>query len=218
MLFEGLVFDGLIVIVGTILAFNGYKRGLVASWRGPIAIIAATIAVKYVYVDFATWIMSRLGINPEAAVLIGYLMLWFSLEIILEIVLAMTFKQEAQKAPVMLDRLGGAGYGLLKTAVIIILPIMAVSADIKIPAPPPDKIRQNIEVFGSRDETYLVSGFRNIARALLPIIGGFVVSEKEPSFKPRYKKDRSEKADAPGEDQTEGENDIDRQELEDLLE
>src|SRR5262245_18209236 len=134
-----MLWDGLFLIAATILAFNGWKRGLIASWRGPIAMILATLAVQPFYVDFATWIVSRLRVSPETAVLMAYLMLWLSIESVHEIVLAMVIRGGVQTRPIFFDRVGGVAYGLFKALVIITLPLMAVSAELKIPPPPPDR-------------------------------------------------------------------------------
>lgn len=183
-----MLWDGLFLFAATILAVNGWRRGIIGSWRGPIAMILATLAVQPFYIDFSTWIVSRLRVSPETAVLAGYMMLWFSVEAVLEIVLAMVIRGGVQTRPIFFDRAGGVVYGLFKAAVIILLPLMAISAPLKIPAPPPDRSGLVLPANTGVENAYLVPGFKSVAAALLPLVGEFVVSTKEPSFKPVYEK------------------------------
>ena len=192
-----MLWDGLFLIVATVLAFNGWKRGLIASWRGPIAMVLATLAVQPFYVDFATWIVSRLRVTPETAVLMAYLMLWFSIEAVLEIGVAMVIRGGVQTRPMLLDRLGGVIYGLFKTTVIITLPLMAVSAELKIPPPPADRSGLVLPSYSGIENSYLVPGFKAVAKELLPIAGQYVVSNKEPSFKPVYEAPKQVETGAP---------------------
>lgn len=207
-----MLWDGLFLIVATVLAVNGWKRGLIASWRGPIAMVLATLAVQPFYVDFATWIVSRLRTSPETAVLMAYLMLWFSIESVLEIVLAMAIRGGVQTRPIFFDRAGGVIYGLFKSAVIITLPLMAVSAELKVPPPPPDLSGLVLPSSSSIENSILVPGFKAVAQALLPLAGQFVVSDKEPSFKPVYP--RPVETEAPTSEESKGGM---RREIEDML-
>ncbi len=208
-----MLWDGLFLIAATILAVNGWNRGIIASWRGPIAMILATLAVQPFYVDFATWIVSRLRVSPETAVLAAYLMLWFSIDSILEIVLAMVIRGGVQTRPMFFDRAGGVIYGLFKATVIIILPLMAVSMPLKIPPPPPDRSGLALPSYSGVENAYLVPGFKAVATALLPVVGQFAVSTKEPSFKPVYDKPKVIEGEAPPEE-TKG---AMRKEIEDIL-
>src|SRR5262249_45399966 len=106
-----MLWDGLFVVMAVVLAINGYNRGLFASWRGPIAMIVTTFIVQQVYVDFAAWVTSRLRISPENAVIVGYLMLWFSIESLLEIVLNALIKGGPQRRPGTFNRILGIFYG-----------------------------------------------------------------------------------------------------------
>lgn len=206
-----MLWDGLVLIVATVLAVNGWNRGLVASWRGPIAMIAATLAVQPFYVDFSTWIVTRLRVSPETAVVAGYLMLWFSIEAILEIVLAMLIRGGVQQRPIFFDRLGGVFYGLAKTAVIVVLPLVAISVELKIPPPPPDRSGLVLPGYTGIENSYLVPGFRSVAEALVPLVGRFVASDKPPSFQPVYETPRKP---APEEESRAGQM---RREIEQLL-
>jgi len=179
-------FDGLFGLAAIVLAVNGWHRGLLRSWRGPIAMVLATLIVQHFYIDFSTWIVSRLLISPEAGVMIGYLILWFSLESILEIVLAMVIKDGVKKRPTFFDRMGGAVYGLVKALIIILLPLMAISVDLKIPSPPPDKSGLQFSALETSGQAILVPGFKKVAVSLVPLIGKYVVSQNAPSFTPVF--------------------------------
>jgi uncharacterized membrane protein required for colicin V production len=181
-----MLFDGLLLLTALILAVNGWHRGLIRSWRGPIAMIIATIVVQQFYVDFATWIVSRLKVSPETAVVLGYLISWFSLEAVLEILLSMFIKDAIKSQPVFFDRLGGVAYGLFKAVVIATLPLMAICAEIKVPEPPPDKSGLKIPGLDAAHQAVFMPGFKKLAESLLPALGNYVVSDKEPSFTPVF--------------------------------
>ena len=181
-----MLWDGVFVIMCVVLAINGYKRGLVASWRGPIAMVLATFIVQFIYIDFSAWVTMRLRITPESAVIVGYLMLWFSIEAILEILLMALIKVGPRTRPGTFNRIFGIFYGLAKALIITVLPLMAAQVEINIPEPPPDKSGLVVPEFAGLQGAYLMPGFKSVARALLPTVGQFVVSSKTPSFKPDY--------------------------------
>lgn len=208
-----MLWDALIITVATVLAVNGWHRGLIASWRGPIAIVLATLAVKPLYVDFSTWLVSRTHVSPETAVLAGYLILWFSIEAVLEIGLEMLIRIRAQMQPRFLDRLAGALYGVVKAVTIAILPLMAVSVDLKIPAPPPGSSMLMLPGFATGESSYLLPGLKALAVALLEPGGCFVVSTQEPSFKPVFEKPKT----AEPKNESASGKDSERQEIEKLL-
>jgi len=209
-----MLWDVVFLVVASVLAANGWKRGLKASWRGPIAMIMATAIVQQLYIDFSTWIMSRLLISPVTAVIAGYLMLWFCIEALLEILLSMIVRAGVQIRPVFLDKVGGAIYGLVKAIVIVILPLTAVSVDLKIPPPPADQTGLVLPDFASAEGSYLIGGFRSVASALVPVIGSCVVSNRAPSFTPVYPAARPKAEVTDSEDQAQARW---RKDLEDLL-
>lgn len=181
-----MLWDGLFLVVAVVLAVNGWNRGVVASWRGPVAMVAATILVQHFYVDFAAWVTMRLRVSPETAVILGYLMLWFSAEAVLEIVAAMVLRFGPKQRPVFFNRVLGGFYGLAKATVIAVFPLMAASVDNQIPPPPADKSGLVLPQFAGSEGSYLLPGFRKLGTSLLPSIGPYVVSTKPPAFKPNY--------------------------------
>jgi uncharacterized membrane protein required for colicin V production len=210
-----MLWDGLILLAAVILAVNGWNRGLLRSWRGPIAMVAATLIVQHFYIDFSTWVMMRLRISPESAVLFGYLMLWFSCEALIEIALAMLIRGGVAKQPLFFDRVGGVFYGLAKAAVIVTLPLMATSIALKIPPPPADKSGLKLPDESVAKSSYLAPGFTAIANAVRPIAGQWVISDTAPSFTPTYvdpTKKEAEKASDNSVKQV-----VDKKEIENLL-
>jgi uncharacterized membrane protein required for colicin V production len=212
-----MIWDGMILLVAIFLAINGWNRGLMRSWRGPIAMVIATIVVQHFYIDFSTWIMARLRISPETAVIFGYLLLWFSLEAVIEITLAMLIRGGVAKQPLFFDRVGGVFYGLAKAAIIIVLPLMATSVDLKIPPPPPDKSGLKLPDETAAKGSYLVPGFTKVAEALMPLGGKWVVSENPPSWTPTYKDPETEKEQAQSDSGENVKPVVDKKELENLL-
>jgi uncharacterized membrane protein required for colicin V production len=211
-----MLWDGLILLAAAVLAVNGWNRGLLRSWRGPIAMVIATLVVQHYYIDFSTWIMSRLRISPESAVLLGYILLWFSLEAIIEIALAMLIRGGVAKQPLFFDRVGGVFYGLAKAAVIVVLPLMATSLDLKIPPPPADKSGLKMPDEPATKGSYLVPGFTQVAAALMPLAGQYVVSDTAPSFTPVYKEpDKQQNAEAGSTEPVKPV--VDKKEIEELL-
>ncbi|GEM_PF-2199763 len=181
-----MLWDGLFLVVLVVLAVNGWNRGLVASWRGPLAIVGATAIVQHLYVDFAAWVAMRLRVGPAAATTAAYLMLWFSTEAVLEIVLALVLRWNPKRRPIFADRLGGAFYGLAKAAVIAIFPLMAASVDNHIPPPPQDRSGLVLPSLAGAESSILMPGFSRVALSLLPGPGRYIVSTSPPSFTPSY--------------------------------
>src|SRR5688572_32277832 len=121
-----MVWDGFVFLVAVTLAFAGWNVGIINSWRGPIAVVAATIATQQFYVDFATWIVQQLRVDPPMAIGLGYVLLWVLLEIVIEILLNIIIPLNTKKRPQLFERIAGAALGLAKAAIIVILPLMAL--------------------------------------------------------------------------------------------
>jgi len=181
-----MVWDGLTVLIILSLAIAGWNVGIVNSWRGPFAVIIATLATQQFYVDFATWILQQLRVTPEQAIAIGYLLLWIGLEIIFELLLNVILPFNKKNRPLVYERLLGAGLGILKGLVIILFPLIALMGPIKIPSAPADKSALINPMDSGIDKALLLPMYTNMARGLVPIFGGMVVSGKEPSFKPNF--------------------------------
>jgi hypothetical protein len=181
-----MLWDGLIVALIITLAIAGWNVGIVNSWRGPIALLIATIATQMFYVDFCTWIVQQLRVPPAQAIGIGYLLLWGAIDITLELLMAMLLPFGSKNKPTFFFRAAGAGFGLFRAFVVILLPMIALQGPIKIPTAPPDKAALVNPMDSGIDKSGLIPVFTNIAKGLYPATKGLVVSEKEPSFKPNF--------------------------------
>ena len=148
--------------------------------------VLAALCVQHFYIDFATWITSHLHTSPTDSVACGYIMLFFCLEALFELLLNLINRQGREKPPVTIDQVGGALYGLLKASIIVILPIMALSVEIKIPSPPKDQKGLVLPFEDGTKQSFLIPLYGNVAHALIPIIGNYVVSYEPPSFKPDF--------------------------------
>lgn len=181
MLWDGLIL-GLIVTLGV----AGWNVGIINSWRGPVAILIATIATHQFYVDFSTWIVQQLRLPPVQAVAMGYLLLWLAIDIVLEILMSVLIPLGTKNRPVFFGRVAGAAFGVVRAVIIILLPMIAVQGPINIPAPPADKVPLVNPMQSGIDKSVAIAFFNNVAKGLYPAAAPLVVSTKEPSFKPNF--------------------------------
>lgn len=181
-----MLWDGLIVVLIVILALAGWNVGIINSWRGPVAILIATIATQQFYVDFSTWIVQQLRVPPEQGIAMGYVLLWLAIEITVELLMSVLLPWGSKKKPLFFERALGAGFGIFRALVIILLPMIALQGPIKVPAPPPDKAPLVNPMQSGIDKSGLVGVFNNIAKGLYPAARPLVVSDKAPSFKPNF--------------------------------
>ncbi len=181
--------DGLTAVLAIILIFTGWKRGFLASLPGPVCVVAATLITQHIYIDFSQWLSAQLRLDPLPAVAAGYIMCWLSIETALELVIGMFLKGRfIEHTPIVLNQFGGGIWGLAKTVIIIVLPLMAVSVDIKIPDPPKDVSGLIAPEIPPESDSVVMPIMRKVAEGLLPSIGKFVVSTDAPSFEPKYEK------------------------------
>lgn len=181
--------DGLAAILVIALFIAGWKRGFLASLPGPVAIVAATLITQHIYIDFSQWLSAQLRLDPLPAVGAGYLMCWLTIETALELIIGMVLKGRfIEHTPIVINQFAGGLWGIFKAAVIIVLPLMALSVDIKIPEPPKDVSGLIAPEIPTESDSMVMPMMRKAAQALLPSIGNFVVSTKPPSFEPKYEK------------------------------
>jgi uncharacterized membrane protein required for colicin V production len=182
-----MVWDGLILALILTLAVAGWNVGIVNSWRGPLALLIATLATQQFYVDFSTWIIQQLRVTPEQAIAIGYVLLWGAFEILIELLLNVALPFNKKTRPMFFERFSGAGLGIFKALVVILLPLIALtSGPIKVPRAPADKSALINPMDSGIDKSALVAMFTQVARQIGPGFSGIVVSSKEPSFKPNF--------------------------------
>jgi hypothetical protein len=183
-----MIWDGLIILLAITLAIAGWNVGIINSWRGPIAIIIATLATQQLYVDFSTWVVQQLRVQPDMAVAIGYVLLWGAFEITLEILLSVLVPLGSKKRPMMFERIAGAFMGLVKAAIVVLLPVMCLQVVDQngIPKPPPQKNQMTNLIDSGADKSTFIKIFGGIAHGMLPTLGPVVVSKKTPSFQPNF--------------------------------
>lgn len=178
--------DIFIIFISAGLGFAGWNIGLINSWRGPLAIVIATVVTKMFYVDFATWIVQQALLQPLTAIILAYLMLWLVVEIMSEVVLNVALQWNVKERPVLMDRIGGVLLWLFKGVLIITLPAMASQVTINVPSPPKDKSGLELPCEARMEDSHLVDFFKAIARSLKPTLAPLVTSEAMPSFKPNF--------------------------------
>jgi uncharacterized membrane protein required for colicin V production len=179
--------DGLIVFVGICFVLLGWNKGIMREWTGFIALIITTLVTKLVYIDFSAWLVSRLWISPTAAVLIGYVVLWFFIDALVELLMALLIAGPKEHQPNLLDRLGGLGYGLIKTLIVVLLPIMAVNTPIKIPPAPPDRSGLALpNLTEDSSSSILLPKFTVLANNLSSKFGQYLISDQAPRFKVEF--------------------------------
>ena len=151
--------------------------------------IIATFVTQMFYVDFGTWIVQQTLIAAHFAAFAAYLMMWLVIEISVEIAMGLVLTWNRKERPMALDRCGGVAVAIARWGLICTLPLMAMlSPNCKIPEPPPKSDGLVNEMKLGFNESHILGFWGNIAKGLLPGLGGVVVSSKEPSFKPNFDK------------------------------
>ena len=178
-----MLWDVLMSIAALGLGIAGWNVGLINSWRGPIAMILATVVTHIFYVDFGTWMVQQLLIKPDYAALFAYLMMWLVVEIVGEIILGMVFTWTKKERPVILDRVGGVAFALIKWACICLFPVVAFVSPSKIPQPPPSAEAVINPFKLGLDDSHLIQVFKDADKGM-PFLKVIIVSDKAPSFKP----------------------------------
>ncbi len=181
-----MLWDVLIALTAIGLALAGWNVGLINSWRGPIAMILATILSQMFYIDFSTWIVQQLMIKPTYATLFGYLMLWLLIEIISEIVMSLFLTWNRKERPRVYDRIGGAVFGLIKWFCIFLFPLIAMQSPNKIPEPPPttDNLVNPLKL--QIDDSAAIRFFAQLGQGGMSFLSPIVVNKNPPSFKPNF--------------------------------
>lgn len=183
-----MLWDVLIVFAALGLSIAGWNVGLINSWRGPFALILATVVTQMFYVDFATWIVQQLSVKPEYAVLFAYLMMWLVIEICTELAMNLFLSWNRKERPRALDRVGGVIFALVKCLCICLFPVVAFISPSKVPAPPAAPSSDTALVNPLKlqvEDSRLIKFFAETGGSL-PFIKSIVVSDKEPGFKPNF--------------------------------
>jgi uncharacterized membrane protein required for colicin V production len=184
-----MVWDGLMVLLVIVLGIAGWNVGIVNSWRGPIAMVIATVVTQRFYVDFATYVVGQLRMSAEYSIVLAYMLLWIAVEVLCEVLLMVLVQINRKEKPLFFERLFGAAFGLIKGVVILLLPAIAVHAPLKVPTAPPDKSALINPVESGIDGSNLIPYVSGVGKGLYPGFGGLIASTKEPSFKPDFNGD-----------------------------
>ncbi|MBX9689803.1 MAG: CvpA family protein [Candidatus Obscuribacterales bacterium] len=184
-----MVWDGLVFVAFLSLCLAGWNVGLVNSWRGPLAMIVATLVTQQFYIDFGTWIAQQTLMKPDWSAFLAYLMMWLVVEIVTEIAMGLVLTWNRKERPQIMDRIGGVVLAMLRWAIICIFPLMAMQApNNKIPEPPAKEEGLINPIKLGFQDSAILSFFTNVGKGLMPSLGQVVVSEKAPSFKPNFDK------------------------------
>lgn len=183
-----MLWDVLIGISAIGLGLAGWNVGLINSWRGPIAMLLATIVTQMFYIDFSTWIVQQLSLKPVYATLFGYLMLWLLVEIIAEIVMNLFLTYNRKERPRVYDRIGGVLFALLKCFCICLFPLIAMNTPNKVPEAPPSKDLLINPLSLQIEDSALIKIFGELGKGPFSFFAPVVVSKSSPSFKPNFDK------------------------------
>jgi hypothetical protein len=190
-----MLWDILFLLVALTLAAAGWTTGIVNSWRGPFAMIFATLITQRFYIDFSTWIVQQLRTQPEAAVALGFTTMWIASEIVIEVLMSV-IPLSSKHRPNIVSRILGAVLGCAKAALIFLLPLMALQVPITIPVPPKEKIPISFLMVSGVNDSMAIVVFRSLAKEYLPTAGKFVVSTAKPSFTPNFVRPEDNEADS----------------------
>lgn len=182
-----MLWDVLIGLSAIGLAMAGWNIGLINSWRGPVAMVVATIATQMFYIDFATWIIQQLQVKPAYAALFAYLMMWLLIEIMLEIAMNLFLTWNRKERPRIYDRFGGVLFALFKWACVCMFPLVAMQYPGKLPEPPPAKDGLINPMSLQIEDSTLIKLFTETGKQM-SFLKPLIVSTKEPSFKPNFEK------------------------------
>lgn len=183
-----MIWDGLVVLALLALCLAGWNVGLINSWRGPIAMIVATIVTQQFYIDFGTWIAQQTMVQPGFAAFLGYAMMWIVVDIVTEITMNLLLTWGNKDSPRLFDRIGGVALAIVRWTIICTFPLMAMISPNKIPEAPKsnDGLINPLKV--GFEESHVLTGLAGFGKSLMPGLGGMIISNKEPSFKPNFEK------------------------------
>jgi uncharacterized membrane protein required for colicin V production len=186
-----MLWDGLILLVILTLGIAGWTVGIINSWRGPFAMVVATLVTQQFYVDFATFLLQQLRMSPQYSIVLAYVLLWGASEMATEVLMMLLLQFNRKVKPLFFERLFGLAFGLIKGCIVVILPAVALQAPIKVPTAPPDKSALINPVDSGADRSMLLPYLDGIGKGLYPTLGNLVASTKEPSFKPDFHGDEN---------------------------
>jgi uncharacterized membrane protein required for colicin V production len=181
-----MIWDGLAVIALLALCLAGWNVGLINSWRGPVAIVVATLVTQQFYIDFSTWICQQTMMTAAFSTFVGYTMMFIAVDIVTEISMSLVLTWGSKDRPQLFNRIGGVALAIVRWVVICTFPLMAMTTPTKIPDPPKhdDGLINPLKV--GFEESTILNNMAGFGKSLMPGMGGMIVSNKEPSFKPNF--------------------------------
>jgi uncharacterized membrane protein required for colicin V production len=186
-----MLWDGLIVLIVFTLGIAGWTVGIINSWRGPFAMLVATLVTQHFYVDFGAFLLQQLRMSPQYSLVLSYILLWGAVEMGTEVLMMIVLQFNRKVKPMFFERLFGLVFGLLKGFVVVLLPAIALQAPVKLPSAPADKSALINPVDSGVDRSMLIPYLDGIGKGLYPTLGNLVASTKEPSFKPDFHGDEN---------------------------
>jgi uncharacterized membrane protein required for colicin V production len=181
-----MLWDALIALTIITLGIAGWNVGLINSWRGPFGIVAATIAARMFYVDFATFIVQQLKLPPQMAIALAFVLIWCVIDSIVEVLMLVILQFNRKTKPMFFERLFGAAFGLFRGFLIVLLPAVALQGPIKVPASAPDKSQLINPMDAGLETSVLLPVLNKTGAAFYPLLGPLVSNSNPPSFKPGY--------------------------------
>jgi len=86
----------------------------------------------------------------------------------------------------VIERLLGAGFGLLKAGIAVALPVIAMQGPNNVPEPPVNTSGLINPIESGTNASTLVPALQAFANNLSPALKALIVSDSQPSFKPDF--------------------------------
>lgn len=181
-----MLWDVLVVLSVLIWAVVGWNIGIINSWRGPLALVVATMGTQKLYIDAATSLVGHLRMDPPMAVAISYTVMWFLFYLFSEIILRVVLPFGSKSRPIIIGRVLGAMWGMVAAGALVLLPTMASIAPIAIPPAAQDKANLTQPIDSGVQNSTLIPQLKHFGQDLYANVGQYVTSTSGPSFKPDY--------------------------------
>ena len=152
------------IIIGLLLLFaaiGGYRKGLISEIISLAALILGiwgAINFSYIVTDF---IRENFGSDYKNLNIISFIITFIFIVIIIHLAGSLVGRLMEIVIPGFLNKLAGATFGVLRTALILIIILIAV-----------DKIDNNLQIISpqKKAESQLYSPVRNLAPSIFPFI------------------------------------------------
>lgn len=180
-----MIWDLVILFMGSGLAIAGWQLGIINSWPAPIAMILSTACTQLLYVHLGAFTLEETRLPGDLAYFISYVMIWIALEMIFEALLLLLLPIKKRFTANIPSRALGMMLGIAKAVTVLVFAAAAGASSITLPTPP-----EGSAIVGWMCETTHGSVFLRSARGVaahMPIaLAQRVVSEESPIFKPTF--------------------------------